>query len=95
MQKITRWLALSVVLAGGLSGCYYHERERVSTTPPASNTVVVAQPPAQQPRQRVYTYPQGRYELQGSGSTNDPYYWVWIPNGVQSVPTAPRVPMVQ
>jgi hypothetical protein len=98
MQYGTRSLALSAILVlglGGLTGCVYHDRERVATTPPATSTVVVAQPPARQAMQRVYTYPEGRYELQGTGTSGDPYYWVWIPNGVQSVPAIPRLPLVQ
>jgi hypothetical protein len=27
----------------------------------------------------VYTFPEGRYELRGTGSPASPHYWVWIP----------------
>lgn len=27
-----------------------------------------------QPSQRVYTYPEGRYELRGDGTASSPYY---------------------
>ncbi len=48
-----------------------------------------------QPSLRVYTYPEGRYELRGDGTTNSPYYWVWIPTGVQSAPPPPPLSSVQ
>lgn len=37
------------------------------------------------------TYPEGRYELQGTAATG--YYWVWVPRGtaVLAVPPPPRV----
>ncbi len=47
-----------------------------------------------QPNQRVYSYPEGRYELRGEGTASSPYYWVWIPTGVQSIPTVPALPSV-
>lgn len=43
-----------------------------------------------QPSQRVYTYPEGQYELRGDGTANSPYYWVWIPIGTVSQTPAPR-----
>ncbi len=49
-------------------------------------------PVVTEPGQRVYTYPEGQYDLQGSGAPADPYYWVWIPRGAQSVPTPPALP---
>jgi hypothetical protein len=83
-------IAATILLGGsiGLQGCFYSskETEKVGQAPPP---VAV-----QQPTQRVYTYPEGRYELKGDGSTRQPYYWVWIPAGVQSVPPAPPPPPV-
>ncbi len=99
MRSTARFLALTAMVVlglGGLTGCVYHDRERVSTTPPPTSTIVV-QPTAPQtvtPVQREYTYPEGKYVLQGSGTTSDPYYWVWIPNGVQTVPPVPRLSMI-
>ncbi len=71
--------------------------QSVPAPPPLSSIVqpiqpVYAPPPPPsivQPSQQVYTYPEGRYELRGDGTPNSPYYWVWIPIGVQSVPAPP------
>jgi hypothetical protein len=38
---------------------------------------------------RVVTYPEGRWQLIGTGAPNDPYYWVWVPTGVVAAPTPP------
>jgi hypothetical protein len=43
--------------------------------------------------QRVYPYPEGQFELQGNGAASDPYYWIWIPKGAQSVPAPPALPV--
>jgi len=64
----------------------------VGTSVPASNTD--AQTPGVvivQPSQPATTYPEGRYELRGDGTARSPYYWVWIPTGVQSVPPPPPI----
>jgi len=45
-----------------------------------------------QSNQTVYTYPNGRYELRGDGTANNPYSWVWIPTGVQVVAAPPALP---
>jgi hypothetical protein len=39
------------------------------------------------------TYPDGSYKMYGNGTTQ-PYYWVWVPNGVTQpdVPAPPAVP---
>jgi hypothetical protein len=42
--------------------------------------------------QRVYTYPQGRYELRGDGTAASPHHFVWIPAGVTVVPPPPPLP---
>ncbi len=77
--------AVLLVFAGALTGCFaYSSRETTRAAP--GSTVVVHQP------QREYTYPDGRYELHGDGSPNSPYYWVWIPAGVQAVPSPPPPP---
>lgn len=85
LRTVTRGGALLVASMTILTGCIYSskETERVS---PAPRTVVVPAP------QRVYTYPEGRYELQGRGTPESPYYWVWIPAGTQTIPPAPPPP---
>lgn len=91
MKILKRPVALGAMLflagTSGLAGCIYTSKktEKVS---PAPTTVVVAQP-----AQRVYTYPEGRYELHGDGSASSPYHWVWIPKGVQAVPPPPLPPL--
>jgi hypothetical protein len=74
-------LATLVLFAGpsGLAGFAYAQ----------APTVVVIQP-----GQRVFTYPQGRYELHGDGSASNPYYWAWVPAGGQfvSIPPVPPLP---
>jgi hypothetical protein len=84
----TRLLATSLLALSGaaaLGGCVYREKAVPAASPP---TVVVS--PA--PTSRVVTYPEGRYELYGSGTAASPYYWVWIPSGVTSVPNPPPPP---
>jgi hypothetical protein len=57
---------------------------------------VPAPPPAPsvgQFLQRVYTYRQGRYELQGDGTAENPYFWAWIPAGAQTVYFPPQPPL--
>jgi hypothetical protein len=78
-----------LVVAGttGLAGCFYSSKETRERTVP-SNVIVTPQP-----QQRVYTYPEGRYELHGDGTANSPYYWVWIPSGAQAVPAPPLPPV--
>ena len=82
-----------------LGACATHEPRTVpaATVPiavpaasPATTTIVV--PPANTPT-RV-TYSEGAYELRGQGSANNPYYWVWVPNGVQppALPPPPPLP---
>jgi hypothetical protein len=41
------------------------------------------------PGDRVRVYPEGRYELLGSGTPSAPYYWVWIPTGTTPPPFPP------
>lgn len=74
-------LAALMLFAGasGLAGYAYAQ----------APTVVVIQP-----GQRVLTYPQGRYELHGDGTASSPYYWVWIPTGIQAVPAPPASPVI-
>jgi hypothetical protein len=81
-----------LLLAGttGLAGCFYSSTKETREKPVPSS-VVVATP--HQLVQRVYTYPDGRYELHGEGTASSPYYWVWIPSGVQSVPSPPPPPV--
>ncbi len=76
----TSLLTLSAAVAMG--GCVYRE-EPVPAASPA--TAVVVAPDA---TSRVVTYPEGRYELRGDGTTPSPYYWIWIP----TPPPPPRAP---
>src|SRR5262245_30740274 len=58
--------------------------------PPASSTAPPppAAPPAASTRpDRVVMRPDGRWELFGQGTTDSPYYWVWVPAG--AVPSSP------
>jgi hypothetical protein len=83
----TRLFATSLLALSGaaaLSGCVYREK----TVPAASPTTVVVSPA---PANRVVTYPEGRYQLYGEGTTASPYYWVWIPTGA-TVPNPPPPP---
>jgi hypothetical protein len=95
----TSLIALSGVVL--LTGCVYRS-ERVTTPANPPTTVVTTAPSASPPTtvivtpspgQRVVTYPEGRYELYGSGTGASPYYWVWIPTGV-TAPTPPPLPRV-
>src|SRR5262245_50422527 len=70
------------LVAAGLGGCVYSkEKERVVSAPPP---VVVTQP-----TDRVVTYPQGRWQLYGSGTSGSPFYWAWIPAGTTPPPPPP------
>ena len=101
MSTMKRTIAASVVMTAGaamLTACTtYREPVRVPAAsqpvyvPSASPTTVVV-PPASTPT-RV-TYPQGAYELRGTGTPGNPYYWVWIPQGVQAplLPPPPPLP---
>lgn len=92
MKIFERTAALAVIMlvvgTSGLAGCVY-SRE-VTKEKPVPSSVVVA---PQQPVQHVYAYSDGRYELHGDGTAISPYYWVWIPSGVQSVPAPPPPPL--
>jgi hypothetical protein len=70
-----------------LSGCVYRHETVPAATP---STTVVVSPPASQ---RVYTFPEGRYELRGNGSAASPYVWVWIPTGAIPPPVPPLPPL--
>ncbi len=79
-------LGIALLAAGTLGGCVYRTEKTVPASSPATTVVVT-------PGQRTVTYPEGRYELYGNGSTT-PYYWVWIPAGVTppTPPPPPRIP---
>lgn len=83
--QIVALAVLGLGTAVALGGC-------VAATEPVptagSSTVVVS---SAAPVQRVYTYPEGRYELRGEGTAASPYYWVWIPTGT-AVTTVPVLP---
>jgi hypothetical protein len=83
-----KWLALGFVAVAGptvLGGCVY--RTETVPAPAASPTTVVVSPPTS----RVYTFPEGRYELRGDGTPTSPYVWVWIPTGANP-PNPPPLP---
>jgi hypothetical protein len=82
----TALLGIALVAAGTIGGCVYRTEKTVPASSPATTVVVT-------PGQRTVTYPQGRYELYGDGTTT-PYYWVWIPAGTTSLPTPPPPPRV-
>ncbi len=79
--------ALLAMTMGGVSGCFYKEKREVAV--PVPGTVVV-----REPANRVVTYAQGRYELHGTGTASDPYFWVWVPAGTNSaaLPAPPPLP---
>ena len=85
----TRLLATWLLVLGGagLGGCVYRE-----TVPAASPPATVVVAPTT--NDRVVTYPEGRYELRGDGTTMAPYYWVWVPAGATptNTPPPPRRP---
>jgi hypothetical protein len=81
-------VALTALAAGAVvAGCVSRHE---TVVPAAAPTTVIVTPSAQ----RVVTYPEGRYELRGDGTTTNPYYWVWIPAGATppNPPPPPRVP---
>ena len=85
MQRLFGLSMVFLIGATVVTGCVYKSTQTERTATP-STTVAVATP-----NQRVYTYPEGRYELRGQGSSASPYYWVWIPSGGQDV-TPPPLP---
>ena len=101
MSTVKRSITASVVAtaaAAVLGGCTTYQEPRTYPAasgpvmvPSASPTTVVV-PPASTPN-RV-AYPQGAYELRGHGTPGSPYYWVWIPAGVQApmIPPPPPLP---
>jgi hypothetical protein len=90
----TRRLAIPLLISAiALGGCVY--RDRTVTVPAASpSTAVVVAPTA---AERIVTYPEGRYELRGDGTSVSPFYWVWIPAGSTppNPPPLPRRPQTQ
>ena len=97
MRKVTGGALASVAALTMLGGCVYRERTvpaatvPVVTSPAASPTTVVI-PPATQTQTRV-TYAEGAYELRGAGTATSPYYWVWIPRGVEALVLPPPPPL--
>jgi hypothetical protein len=79
----------ALVGAGLLGGCVYRSETVPAASPPST---VVVTPSAS--NDRVVTYPEGRWELRGNGSSTVPYYWVWIPAGANppNPPVPPRMP---
>ena len=89
-------IGTGTLVALTVGGCIYSstEKERVVTTPapatapaPAPPTGVVQQPATD----RVVTYPQGRWQLYGEGTSASPHYWVWVPAG-SNPPVPPPIP---
>ena len=68
---------------------------------PTGSTLATAPSPPMKPSgsavvttsDRTYTFREGRWQLYGDGGAT-PYYWVWIPAGVTSVPNPPPLPRV-
>ena len=100
MSSAQRTIGVGLAAVAGLtmlSGC----ASPTHTTVPAA-TVPIGVPAASPPTTVVVppvssvtrvSYPHGAYELYGNGTTV-PYYWVWVPAGVQApmVPTPPPLP---
>jgi hypothetical protein len=80
---------VGVVTGAALLGGCASGRETVPAASPSSTTVIVPSPSTTV--QRVYTYPEGRYQLYGNGTAQAPYYWVWIPGGANP-PVPPPLP---
>ena len=78
-------LTVAVMVLGGCA----EPTAVVPAASPPSTTVIVTSPSTTV--QRVYTYPEGRYQLYGDGTVASPYYWVWIPAGV-TAPVPPPLP---
>ena len=74
----------ALLVATSVSGCIVRTEKDVVASPPPSKTVVV-----QQPSQRVVSYPEGRWQLYGDGSTGAPLYWAWVPAGTNPPPPPP------
>ena len=83
---VIKAVGAAVASAVLLTGCVY----RRETIPAAAPTTVVVPSPSTTV-QRVYTYPEGRYQLYGTGPSDSRYYWVWIPTGAMA-PTPPPLP---
>jgi hypothetical protein len=89
MNRVTRRFGLlagtGTLVALSLAGCIYSssEKEKVVAAP--------APPVVAQSAERVVTYPEGRWQLHGDGTTASPYYWVWVPAG-SSPPPPPPLP---
>jgi hypothetical protein len=105
MSKRVIATAMIVLSAAPLLGGCVYRSERVAT-PVNPPTTVVTAPAASPPTtvvvtpsadQRVVTYPEGRYQLYGTGTPVTPYYWVWIPAGATppNPPPLPRAPQSQ
>lgn len=89
MARRSSALVTSVFALAGtvlLGGCVYREKVVPAASP--ATPVVVA------PGERVVTYPEGRWELRGEGTSGSPYHWVWIPAGTTPPPppSVPRTP---
>ncbi len=87
-KRLVAFPAMLLVCTMGLAGCFYSSKETRESVKPAPQSNVVVVPP----RERVYTYPEGRYELHGDGTATSPYYWVWVPTGSGVVPAPPPAP---
>ncbi len=83
LNKLRRVALLVPAAAAVLGGC-------ANTTPVVGGPAATVGPSTADPR--VMTYPEGRWQLIGTGAPTDPYYWVWVPTSVATAP-APPVPM--
>ncbi len=80
---------VGVVAGASLLGGCASRSETVPAASPSATTVIVPSPSTTV--QRVYTYPEGRYQLYGNGTAQSPHYWVWIPAGANP-PVPPPLP---
>jgi hypothetical protein len=85
-KRFTVLTGTALLIGASVSGCIYRsETEKVVPTPTA---VVV------QPAERVVSYPEGRWQLYGDGSSTSPHYWAWVPAG-STPPPPPPLPRAQ
>ena len=85
-QKAVTLGAAALIGVTLLGGCVYRKETVPAAASPPSTVVIT-------PGERVVTYPEGRWELRGTGNGTNPYYWVWIPAGVNP-PSPPPPPQI-
>jgi hypothetical protein len=73
-SRILRVVVPAIVVVGLLGGCTYQGPEMRGAVLGADRTV---------------EYPNGRWQLNGDGSSASPYYYVWLPGGSTTYPPPP------